>query len=138
MQKTIVYFCLLLIVSSCDKELGPAEIKHLNGYWEIDHVVFPSGENKEYKINETIDHFQMSGNSGVRKKLKPQFDGKYLENGQFEKVLVKDGKQPFLEYKTDFATWHEEIVGLSKEELVLKNQSGIEYHYRRPIPFSIK
>jgi hypothetical protein len=111
----------------------------INGYWEVDYVILPDGEKKDYKINETNDFFEIKNNVGFRKKVTPQYDGTYLINEQQESVrLIEKNHHVFMEYKTLYAKWEEEILVLSGEELVLKNAQKLEYHYKRPVIFTVK
>ncbi|GAA3750633.1 MULTISPECIES: lipocalin family protein [Flavobacterium] len=133
----IVLFCSLLFVS-CKQEVKPADIAKLNGYWEIEKVIFEKGEEKEYKMNETFDFFQIKNNKGVRTKVMPQFDGTFLTTDTFENVSVRfAGEQVFLDYKTKYAKWSEEIISLSDDELVVKNSQKIEYHYKKAGPVNL-
>lgn len=94
---------------------------------------FQKGEIKEYKINESVDFFQISDSlKGFRKKLVPQYDGKFLTNEVQEKINISVKEDiTFINYTTDFATWSEEIVKLNNDELTLKNEQGITYFYKR-------
>ncbi|MNT20561.1 hypothetical protein D3C72_1558730 [compost metagenome] len=133
----IVLFCSLLFVS-CKQELKPADIAKWNGYWEIEKVIFEKGEEKEYKMNETFDFFQIKNNKGVRTKVMPQFDGTFLTTDTFENVSVRfTGEQVFLDYKTKYAKWSEEVISLSDDKLVVKNQQKIEYHYKKAGPVNL-
>lgn len=133
----IVLFCSLLFVS-CKQEIKPADLAKLNGYWEIEKVIFEKGEEKEYKMNETFDFFQIKNNKGVRTKVMPQFDGTFLSTDTFENVSVRfAGEQVFLDYKTDYAKWSEEIILLSDDKLVVKNPQKIEYHYKKAGPVNL-
>lgn len=133
----IVLFCSLLFVS-CKQEVKPTDIAKLNGYWEIEKVIFEKGEEKEYKMNETFDFFQIKNNKGVRTKVMPQFDGTFLTTDTFENVSVRfAGEQVFLDYKTKYAKWSEEIISLSDDELVVKNSQKIEYHYKKAGPVNL-
>ena len=129
---------LLSILFSCDQAPEPFPLENLTGYWEIEKVVFAEGEEKLYKINETIDYIYVKDSAGFRKKVMPQFDGTYLENGDLETVKVrgKDGRT-FLDYQTAFSKRFEEISELTSDKLVVKID-GAEYHYKKPIPFSVK
>jgi len=133
----IVLFCSLLFVS-CKQEIKPADIAKLNGYWEIEKVIFEKGEEKEYKMNETFDFFEIKNNKGVRTKVMPQFDGTFLTTDNFENVSVRfTGEQVFLDYKTKYAKWSEEIISLSDDKLVVKNSQKIEYHYKKAGPINL-
>ena len=139
MKNFFVFFLLLFTFISCKQKISKTEILNLNGYWEIEKVSFPNGNDKEYKINETIDFFEIKNDSGFRKKVQPQFNGKYIVNDVFEKIKIKNNDDTFfIVYKTDYSNWKEEIIELTKEKLVLKNDSSVEYHYKKSIPFSLK
>ncbi|HEY1194689.1 MAG TPA: hypothetical protein VGE71_10980, partial [Flavobacterium sp.] len=59
MKNTFMILVLSLLFVSCKQEIKPADIAKLNGYWEIEKVVFEKGEQKDYKMNETFDFFQI-------------------------------------------------------------------------------
>ncbi len=138
MKKIILFFVFGLILS-CKQSISESDLQHLNGYWEIEKVELPDGDKKEYKVNETIDFFKITDKKGFRSKVMPQIDGTYLTNDLKEDVVVvlKDGDAT-IQYKTNYANWNEEIIELSKDKLVVKNQQDLEYHYKRPVKFSIK
>lgn len=138
-MKKIILGLLVFLVISCQSKVNKEDISKLNGYWEIENAVLSDGTKKEYKINETIDYFEVKNNIGFRKKVMPQFDGKYLVNDQQEKIKIieKDNKF-FIEYATLYAKWTEEILKISDNELVLKNKKDLEYHYKKATPFSVK
>lgn len=138
-MKKILLVILLGSVLSCKQKISDTDISNLNGYWEIEKVELPDGDKKEYKINETLDFFKIEANKGFRKKVMPQLDGTYLVNDVQEEVVVvlNDGNAS-LQYKTKYASWNEEIVALTRDKLVVKNQQEMEYHYKRPAKFSLK
>ena len=139
MKKLVILFVLGLMGLSCKQTITEADLQHLNGYWEIEKVILPDGEKKEYKVNETIDFFKIVQKKGFRSKVMPQVDGSYLTNDIKESVQVslKDGSAT-LHYKTTYAKWNEEIITLSKDHFVVKNAQDLEYHYKRPVKFSVK
>lgn len=139
----MIRFCSLLLTAvftaSCGSSVSDEDLKQLTGYWEIQEVIMPDGSNKEYKINPTIDYFEIKGKSGFRKKVMPQFDGSYRVNDLSEKISVTEEEGTmYISYVTDYAKWKEEIVELNDKELVLKNNHGMEYRYKKPEPFSVK
>ncbi|MDV6168459.1 hypothetical protein R1T16_08465 [Flavobacterium sp. DG1-102-2] len=139
MRKTVVLLFISVMALSCGREIAAEDLAKLNGYWEIQEAVMADGTQKEYTVNPTIDFFELKGKTGFRKKVMPQFDGTYRVNDLLENITIeqKEGKT-FVNYTTEYAKWKEEIIGLSQEELVVKNQHDIEYHYKRPKPFSVK
>jgi len=138
-MKKLPVLCLIFsVLVSCDKTYSDAELSKINGYWEIESVVMKDSV-KEYNINSTIDYFELKGKAGFRKKVMPQINGTYRVNDLSEKVeIVQDSGKTYIQYKTDYAQWQEEILELNDEELVLKNNHDIEYHYKKPEPFTIK
>ena len=139
MKKLFILFFLGATGLSCKQTITETDLQYLNGYWEIEKVTLPDGDTKEYKVNETIDYFQIAQKKGFRSKVMPQIDGSYLTNDIKESVQVslKDGSAT-LHYKTTYAKWNEEIITLSKDHFVVKNAQDLEYHYKRPVKFSIK
>lgn len=138
-MKRIFLFIVLFGIISCKQNITESDVSNLNGYWEIEQVILPDGDKKEYKVNETIDYFKIENNKGFRKKVMPQLNGTYLTNDIKEDVFVeiKDGNAN-IQYKTNYASWKEEILELTDEKLVIKNQQDLEYHYKRPAKFSVK
>jgi hypothetical protein len=138
-MKKIILFLVFGLFLSCKQSISEADLQNLNGYWEIEKVELPDGDKKEYKVNETIDFFKINDKKGFRSKVMPQIDGTYLTNDLKEDVIIvlKDGDAT-IQYKTNYANWNEEIIELSKDKLVVKNQQDLEYHYKRPAKFSIK
>lgn len=133
----VLLFIMLLV--SCHSNVKKEDIKKLNGYWEIIQVKFSTGKTKDYKVNETIDYFELKSNKGFRQKVMPQFDGKFQTNGIKENIkVVENDNSFFLEYNTKFGKWKEEIISIEDSILVLKNKENLEYTYKKFKPFSLK
>jgi hypothetical protein len=138
MKNTFMMLVLSLLFVSCKQEIKPADVAKLNGYWEIEKVVFDKGEEKEYGMNESFDFFKMDGNKGIRKKVMPQLDGTFLTGDSFENVSVRfTDKGTFLDYKTAYAKWSEELISISDETFVVKNEQQKEYHYKKAGPINL-
>ncbi len=129
---------LSLLFVSCKQEIKPTDIAKLNGYWEIEKVVFDEGDVKDYGMNENFDFFQIEGTKGTRTKVMAQLDGTFLTTNTFENVSVRfTDKGTFLDYKTDYAKWSEELISVSDKEFVVKNEQQKEYHYKKAAPLNI-
>ncbi|WP_430615450.1 lipocalin family protein [Flavobacterium sp. JP2137] len=130
---------VLFLLGSCNQSISESDLKDINGYWEIEKAEMPDGEVKTYTINTMIDYFEIENNKGFRQKVMPQVDGDYLTNEVQEtiEIVVVDGKT-LMKYHTEFADWQEELLAISKEELVVQNEHDIKYYYKRAIPFSKK
>jgi hypothetical protein len=133
MKKTVKILVLSLLFVGCQQKIKPTEIAKINGYWEIEKVVFDKGEDKDYRMNENFDYFQIdSNNKGFRKKVMPQLNGTFLVNDTYENVVVRFANdKAYLDYSTPYTKWTEELIALSEEELVLVNADKKEYHYKK-------
>ena len=138
-MRNIILMLVLGLMLSCKQTITDADLQNLNGYWEIEKVNLPDGDKKEYKINETIDFFKLQSKKGFRKKVMPQLEGTYLVNNVQEDFIIKvENGTAIIQYKTKYASWNEEIIELSSDKLVVKNQQDLKYQYKRPVKFSIK
>ncbi len=145
MKKTYLFLVLGILLVSCKQEIKENDINKINGYWEIEKVILKDGEKKDYKINETIDYFQLSQAksdkiwNGFRKKVMPQLDGTYRTNDSKETISVSnENGSYFLNYTTSYGKWKEKIIEIQDSVLVLKNEDELEYNYKRYQPFSLK
>ena len=137
MKKTVILF-LFFVLSSCHQKITQQDVAKINGYWEIEKVNLPDGTEKKYTINETYDYFEIKGNTGFRKKVNPQLNGRFLVTNQSEKVTVLFEKdQTFLVYTTPFAKWKEEIKSLEDKKMVLINSANMEYTYKKTGPINL-
>ncbi|HCF02738.1 hypothetical protein [Flavobacterium sp.] len=134
---TIVLFSFLLV--GCKQQIQSTDIPNINGYWEIEKVVFDEGEDKEYGANQNYDYFQIDkNNQGIRKKVAPQLDGTFLVDDSFEKVRVRfQDDKAFLDYVTPYMKYTEEIIALTADELVVLNAQKTEYHYKKATAINI-
>lgn len=138
MKNTFVILLLSFLFVSCQQKINPSDLNKINGYWEIEKVVFDKGEDKKYTVNEYFDYFEITDKEGIRKKVKPQLDGTFLVNNAYEKVLVRiEDDKVFLDYSTAYAKWSEEIISISDEKLVLKNTGNNEYNYKKATAITI-
>lgn len=139
MKNTITLFLSLLLLVSCNQSITDKDIAKLNGYWEIKKVVLKDGSDKDYKVNETIDFFEVKANKGYRQKVMPQLDGSYKTNNIKESISISnENGSYFINYSTSYGKWKEEIIEVKDSTLILKNKDELEYNYKRYQPFSLK
>lgn len=133
----------LLIVSflfiSCQQKIKTEDIARINGYWEIEKVVFDEGKDKNYTINESYDFFEIGkNNNGFRKKVMPQLDGTFIVNDTQESLKVRFEKDKvYLDYVTSYAKWSEELIEITDDKMVLENTEKKQYHYKKATPINI-
>ena len=130
---------LLVILGGCTPKVGMVELPKLNGYWEIEKVVFPDGSSKSYEVNASIDFIQINEKEGFRKKLQPQFDGSFRTSDDAERftVIEKSGVL-IMSYTNAEHTWEETLVALMDDQFEVVNQAGISYHYKRYQPLNLE
>ncbi len=132
MKKTIAYFLMLFIITSCSEKINESDLINLDGFWEIEKVELNNAILKEYKINEEVEQIQYTDNKRVRRKVVLLYNGNFLSNNVKQNFVVKKKEASYyIENKTDFSAWEEEIITLSKDKLVLKNKEGMEYSYKK-------
>ena len=137
-MKKIGGLFLFLALVSCKQDIELADIEKLNGYWEIAYVELAEGGKKEYKVNESVDYFELKDLKGFRKKVYPQLDGKYLVTNNSQSIEVVNGDKVILKCTTPYSKWSEEIIEIRDSVLIIKNDSEMVYHYKRLTPFSLK
>lgn len=136
-KKILSLLVLPLLLLSC-RGVTESDLGRLSGYWEIARVGFPDGDRKEYKVNTSVDYFELQGSSGYRKKLLPNADGTFdtSDDALPFAVVTREG-HVFLRFQGDSDTWEEEIVKLTTGELVLSGPRGLQYEYQRYEPVAI-
>lgn len=145
MKRALWIVLIYVMATSCKKEIAANEIDKINGYWEIEKVILADGEKKEYKVNSTIDYFELRQAQldnkmvGFRQKVMPQLDGTYTTNYLKEMISIsnEDGDY-YINYVTNYGKWKEQIITIADSALVLKDKDNLEYHYKKQIPFSLK
>lgn len=139
MKKGILLLFTMLILTACSQKVSKEDAKKLNGYWEIEKVIMADGSEKDYKINTIYDFFEIGNNyKGFRKKVSPQLNGKFLADDTSEAVEIveKDGKV-YVDYKTEYAKWQEELKSISDDKMTIINQQKIEYQYKKATPINL-
>ncbi|HEU0136539.1 MAG TPA: lipocalin family protein [Flavobacterium sp.] len=137
-MKKIFPFLVILMFCACQQEVTQEDLANVNGYWEIKEVNSPDAEKKEYAMNDTYDYFELKGNQGSRRKVKPQLDGTFLTNDMVEdfEVQFADGKTYF-SYSTPYAKWKEEVKSLTDSMMVIVNAEQKEFHYKKTGPINL-
>ena len=137
-MKKILGLLLFVTLVACAPKVDLEALPGLNGYWEIEKVVFPDGSSKSYEINASIDFIQIEGKEGYRKKLQPQFDGSYRTSDDAERftVIEKSGVL-IMSYTNAGQSWEETLVALLEDRFEVVNQTGITYHYKRYEPLEL-
>lgn len=139
MNKIVGFLFFLFFFISCQQKVKSEDIVKINGYWEIEKVVFDQGKNKEYGVNESYDYFKINrNNKGFRKKVMPQLDGTFIVNDTYENVQVRfENDKVWFDYSTPYSKWTEELIVISEKELIFENSEKKEYYYKKAEPINI-
>lgn len=138
-MRTLYILCLSLFLLSCSQENPEKMLNNLNGYWEISEVTSEYIENREYDLNLHVDYIEMQdGNkTGLRTKVQPNIDGTFSTNKSVEEFEAKiENNKLELYYNTAFDSWKETVLKATKDELVMLNEDGIKYTYKKFTPIS--
>lgn len=137
-SSTVFIMGCLFIFFGCSSGISKEDLPKLNGYWEIEQVVFSDGKTKEYKVNTTVDYIQLDDLEGFRKKVSPKFNGTYETSNDAEAFTIskKDGNFT-IDYKTELSKWTEKLVVLDADTFSVVNEEGLRYDYKRFEPIAI-
>lgn len=137
-MKRFFLIIIFSIVASCSPN-PESYLQHINGYWEIEEVIFTNGDVKDYKFNESIDYISINDSlKGFRKKLKPGFNSKYITSKDAEGITVKiENDSLNLYYKTPYANWKETILMANENQLKVMNDRETIYLYKRYKPIEL-
>ncbi|MGB5237102.1 MAG: lipocalin family protein [Flavobacteriaceae bacterium] len=123
---------IFILLMGCEKKISLQELDQINGYWEIEKVVFPDGQTKEYTVNSTIDYIQYQNLKGFRKKVHPNLDGSFRTSDDAELFSISIEKSTFrMHYTNDLSQWEEKIIGIDQNHLIMQTAEGVAYHYKR-------
>ncbi|MFS4469347.1 hypothetical protein [Maribacter sp. 2210JD10-5] len=131
-------FFLVILMMSCSSDVSKEDLSLLNGYWEIERVTFPDGNEKEYKANLNIDFIKIDSLTGYRKKVNPKFNGSFETSDDAELFnIIQEEDIFFIHYKNNLSEWKEELLTLSQREFSIKNEANVIYHYKRYEPINL-
>lgn len=138
-MRTLYLIVASVVLWGCQQQ-SPEEMKgHLSGYWEIDNVNSKHIQDMEFTFSNTIDYIELEGDAGVRTKLQPTFDGSYIGNKTAESFQLKVERDSLnMHYSTPFDKWKETVLRATDNELIVRNQDGIEYHYKKFEPINLE
>ncbi|MGI9550400.1 MAG: hypothetical protein ACR2MT_04305 [Aurantibacter sp.] len=143
-MKKILLFSSFFLFFGCANAISEEDLEHLNGYWEIEKVIFPDGSSKEYSVNTSIDYISVESKKGYRKKVHPKLNGTYFTSDDADLFVVLPHENRFTihygskENCTPMAQRSEELISLSENRFSVRNEEGITYQYKRFEPIDIK
>ena len=139
-SKTLRYATVLVVLIFLSCQTDPKSyLEFVNGYWEIEQVTFPNGDEKEYKFNEMIDYIQINDDKkGFRKKVKPNLDQTFSTSNHQEYIEAKiENDSLNLYYKTPFNSWKETVLSANDKQLTIVLKNNVTYTYKRFQPLNL-
>ncbi len=129
----------LLFLFGCGSSISESELTLLNGYWEIEKVVFADGSAKEYRSSMTLDYIELDDKKGFRKKMYPKLDGSFVTTDDAEFFTIEyTAKGYVLNYETGLSEWQETLVEISENGFSVTNEENLIYIYKRYEALNIK
>lgn len=141
MKNLFLTILILFTIGCTTNTVSKTDLQYLNGYWEIEKVIFPDGSTKEYKASATIDFFRFDSLSfkGIRKKVQPKIGGTFLANKDVDSLHIIQKERIFrILYKNGIHEREELIISLSKDEFSVKDSENTTYLYKRYVPIIIE
>lgn len=137
--KHLLLILLLCTLASCTQS-NEERLKHINGYWEIAAIENTAGQVKEFGMSQNIDFFEINEDgTGVRKKVQPNALGAFTTSKASENVNVIHQENLLkLQYSTVLDTWEETVKKATDKELILINEDGMIYTYRKYQPLVLE
>lgn len=138
-MRSLYLFVACIALWGCQQQ-SPEDMKtHLSGYWEINNVQSEHIQDMDFTFNNTIDYIEVDGDAGIRTKLQPNIDGSFVGSKTAESFLLKvENDSLYMYYSTPFDKWKETIIRANKEELIVRNEEGIQYEYKKFEPFNLE
>jgi len=139
----ITSILFLFLTFGCTSSVSEESLDSLNGYWEIEKVIFPDGSTKDYDVNTSIDYILVEDKKGYRKKVQPKFNGTYDTSNDADLFTILEREGLFtINYsskKNDglVAQRSEELVNISENKFSVRNADGLTYDYKRFEPINI-
>ena len=125
----IISIIVTTLLLSCGQSPDDMKLK-LAGYWVIDKVEMPGGAERQFQMSNTIDFIEVTGDSGVRKKVQPKIDGGFTTSESAEKFHLKiENDSLNIYYSTPYDSWKESVLEARDSLLILRNKEGKIYTY---------
>ena len=136
-MKYFLSLCFFILIS-CSGKVKQQNLQYLNGYWDIEKVESTEKKITHFGANTTIDYYFLGkDNTGFRKKTMPDFSGTYKSNNLKDSISItkKDGNFVIFT-ETSLNNWEDIILELTSEKLVLKNETGTLFYYKKHQKFN--
>lgn len=138
-MRSLYLFVACITLWGCQQQSPEDKKTHLSGYWEINNVQSEHIEEMDFTFSNTIDYIEVEDNAGVRTKLQPNIDGSFVGSKTAESFLLKvENDSLNMYYSTPFDEWKETVIRATKEELIVRNEEGIQYEYKKFKPFNLE
>lgn len=130
MKKGIVIL-MLFILGGCSQPTDE-KLKNVSGYWNIDTVKMADGSDREFPFTNHMDHFTIDGKKGVKNRVSPTYDGKFINYGSpvSFKWESRDDKL-FLLFNDGEEKYEQQVIEATDTTMELLHDNGTRYFYKR-------
>ena len=134
-MKKFFFGILFLFFIACFESIDVEDLPKLNGYWQIEKVIFPDNSSKTYEVSTTLDFIQFEETNGYRKKVQPALDGTFdTSDDAVSFDVMRLDRGIFLLYSNAAESWEEELLHIDDNSFSVRNEAGIVYQYKRYEP----
>jgi hypothetical protein len=134
MKEKIILFLISIAFLGCSKKVDLTKIDSINGYWQINKVVYENGDEKDYPINEVYDYFKLKNKQGIHKKVTWQPDGSFLVNDLEDKIKIfEENDKVLISFSSKFGNHQEELESFSENEMILVSLKKVKFIYHKVV-----
>jgi hypothetical protein len=130
--KSFLLITVVVLLMGCSPS---PDINQLEGYWQIQKVVFPDGEVKEYPLSLQMDYFDIQDSTGTKFRVNYKNTNTYVNNGSPVNFTWShsDGEL-VLTFEEESRSYQQVVEELGSEALILEHEDGKEYYYTKHQP----
>ncbi|WP_194852127.1 lipocalin-like domain-containing protein [Nonlabens antarcticus] len=130
-MKYLWIIIIALITTSCSDQSTDVKLENLKGYWNIERVEKPDGEEKIFPFTNHMDFFEVNENGGTKSRVSPTFDGRFVSYGETVRfVWEMRENQLILIFEEGDKSYTQILKEATKEELILVHENGTVYYYQ--------
>ncbi len=134
MKKTVLLILASFSMLCCENSIQEGDLENIQGYWEIEYVIFPNATKKKYAINNQIDYIYFNNGKGYLKKVQPTLKGRYQTSDVAMPFTIEASEEAFkLVFENGIVEF---IEAVNQKTLVLRTVDNTSFHYQRHQPLN--
>jgi hypothetical protein len=134
MKKVVLLIVVTFSMLCCKDPIRSVNLENIQGYWEIEYVIFPNASKKKYTLNNQIDYIHYKEGKGYLKKVQPTVEGRFQTSDVAMPFTIDASEEV---YKLVFENGIVEIIEeVNQKTLVLRTLDNTSFHYLRHQPLN--